>query len=238
MTRVIVGKFFFILMCAAALLADTTLVDNVCNYRVYLPDNWVREVKNDTQHFFVDTTYFYPAQLSLKRYTLDTAMYKTAADWTQAYFLAYKLSVQYSVDPTGVVLYSNGDTTVKQGSLQAAEAYSIFFSSDTSIGSWSEYIRFTAYGRYGYELYAISDTADMSKNIGVYAALLQGIVIAPGDHIISPRMFRRNVYNIEKTLVPLLCDPLGRQIRALAALRCRAAGMYLQKNGAPKVLVR
>lgn len=238
MTRVFAGEFFFILMCAAALRADTTLVDSQLDYRIYLPDNWVREVNSDTQHFFIDTTSFYPALLSLRRCTMDTAMYKTAADWTQAYFLAYKLSVQYSVDPVGVVLYSNGDSTVKQGSLQAAEAYSIFFSSDTSVGSWSEYIRFTACGRYGYELYAISDTADMSKNIGVYAALLQGIVLAAGDRIISPRMFRRNVYNIEKTLGPLLCDPLGRRVRALAALRCRAAGMYLRKNGAPKVLVR
>jgi hypothetical protein len=238
MTRVIAGKFFFILVCAAALFADTTLVDNTCNYRMYLPDNWVREVKNDTQHFFIDTTYFYPAQLSFKCYTMDTVIYKTAAEWTQAYFLAYKLSVQYSVDPSGVVLYSNGDTSVKQGSLQAAEAYSIFFSSDTSLGSWAEYIRFTACGKYGYELYAISDTADMSKNIGVYAAMLQGIVLAAGDRIISPRMFRRNVYNIEKTLVPLLCDPLGRRVCALAALRCRAAGMYLRKNSAPAILLR
>jgi hypothetical protein len=238
MTRVIAGKFFFILVCAAGLFADTTLVDNVCNYRMYLPDNWVREVYSDTQHFFIDTTYVYPAQLCLKRYTLDTVMYKTAAEWTHAHFLAYKLAVLYSVDPAGVVLYSNGDTTVKQGSLQATEAYSVFFSSDTSVGSWAEYIRFTAYGKYGYELYAISDTADMSKNIGVYAALLQGIVIAPGDHIISPRMFRRSVYNIEKNMAPLLCDPLGREIRALTALRARAAGIYLKKNSVPKVLVR
>jgi hypothetical protein len=205
---------------------------------MYLPDNWVREVYSDTQHYFIDTTYFYPAQLSLKRYTIDTAMYKTADDWTQAHFVAYKLSVLYSVDPAGVVLYSNGDTTVKQGSLRATEAYSVFFSSDTTIGTWAEYIRFTAYGRYGYELYAISDTADMSKNIGVYAALLQGIVLAAGDRIISPRMFRRNVDKIEKTLVPLLCDPLGRQIRALAALRCRAAGVYLRKNSVPTLLLR
>jgi hypothetical protein len=238
MTRVFFGEFFFILMCAAALFADTTLVDNACNYRMYLPDNWVREVYSDTQHYFIDTTFVYPAQLSLKRYTIDTAMYKTADDWTRAYFLAYKLSVLYSVDPSGVVLYSNGDTTVKQGSLRATEAYSVFFSSDTSVGSWAEYIRFTAYGRYGYELYAISDTADMSKNIGMYAALLQGIVIGPGDHIITPRMFRRNVYKIENALAPLLYDPLGRRIRALAALRGRAAGIYLQKSSAPAVLLR
>jgi hypothetical protein len=78
----------------------------------------------------------------------------------------------------------------------------------------------------------------MSKNIGMYAALLQGIVIGPGDHIITPRMFRRNVYKIENALAPLLYDPLGRRIRALAALRGRAAGIYLQKSSAPAVLLR
>ncbi|HUI92399.1 MAG TPA: hypothetical protein VLX68_09160 [Chitinivibrionales bacterium] len=237
MTRVPIREFFFILVCAAASCADTTLVDKQLDYRVYLPDNWVREVYSDSQHNFVDTTYFYPGLLSLRRYTIDTAMYKTAADWTQAYFLAYKLSVQYSVDPSGVVLYSNNDTTVKQGSLQAAEAYSIFFSTDTAVGSWSEYIRFTACGQYGYELYAIGDTADMAKNIGVYAALLQGIVLAAGDPILSPRMFRRNAIAIEKTLYPLICDALGRRIRT-ATLRAGAAGLYLRKNNAPALLVR
>jgi hypothetical protein len=238
MTRVFVREFFFILVFAAALFADTTLVDRQLDYRVYLPDNWVREVGSDSQHFFVDTASLYPALLSLRRCTLDTVLYKTAADWTQAHFLAYKLSVQYSVDPSGVVLYSNNDTTVKQGSLQAAEAYSLFFSSDTAVGSWSEYIRFTACGKFGYEMYAISDTADMSKNIGVYAALLQGIVLAGEDRIISPRVFYRNVYTMGKKLAPLLCDPLGRRIRPEAALRGSAAGLYLQRNSAPRLLLR
>jgi hypothetical protein len=238
MTRVFFGGFFFILFGAAALFADTTLVDNQLNYSVYLPANWVREVKSDSEHIFVDTTYFYPAELSFNRYTIDSTLYKTADEWTQAHFLGYKLTVQYSVDPAGVVLYSNSDTSVKQGSLQAAEAYSIFFSSDTSIGSWAEYIRFTACGQWGYELYAISDTADMSKNIGLYAAILQSITIAPSDHVVSPPTFRRSVRTAETVLSPLICDPLGRDIRFPEAFRNLAPGIYLWRTGVKSFLLR
>ncbi len=238
MTRVFFGGFFFILFGAAALFADTTLVDNQLNYSVYLPANWVREVESDSQHIFVDTTYFYPAELSLNRYLIDSTLYKTADEWTQAHFLGYKLSVQYSVDPAGVVLYSNSDSSVKQGSLQAAEAYSIFFSSDTSIGSWAEYVRFTACGRYGYELYAISDTADMSKDIGLYAAILQSITIAPGDHVVLQPAFRRSVSAAGKALRPSVCDPLGRTTGMPGASPGRAAGMYIWRNGVKNPFLR
>jgi hypothetical protein len=238
MTRVFLREFIFIFLCASALFADTTIVDRQLDYRMFLPNNWVREVKSDSQHFFVDTAYFYPAQLCLRRYIIDTVMYRSAVEWTQAHFLAYKLSVQYSVDPAGVLLYSNSDSTVKQGSLQASEAYSIFFSSDITVGCWSEYVRFTAFGKYGYEMYAISDTADMSRNIGLYAALLQGIVIAPLDHVISPRVFRRNISLAEKNLSRFMCDPLGRQIQSLSATRYLAPGIYFRRYMSPRFLVR
>jgi hypothetical protein len=205
---------------------------------MYLPDNWIREAESDSQHFFIDTTYFYPGELSLKRFTIDTSMFKAPTEWTQAYFIAYKLSVEYSVDPAGAVLYSNGDTSVKQGSLAAAEAYSVFFSSDTAIGSWAEYVRFTACGKHGYELYAIGDTADMSRNIGFYAALLQGIVLAQDDYIISPRAFRGNIARVEHALSPYLFDPLGREIRLLTVSRNFATGIYVRRNAVPRFLVR
>jgi hypothetical protein len=238
MTRVFFGGILFVFFCVASLFADTTLVDNQLNYSVYLPANWVREVENDSQHIFVDTTYFYPAELSFNRYTIDSTLYKTADEWTQAHFLGYRLTVQYSVDPAGVVLYSNSDSSVRQGSLQAAEAYSIFFSSDTSIGSWAEYIRFTACGRYGYELYAISDTADMSENIGLYAAILQSITIAPGDHVVSQPAFRRSVSAAGKALKPYACDPLGRTTGMAGASRGLAAGIYIWRNGVKSPFLR
>jgi hypothetical protein len=220
-----------IFSCAAALSADTTFVDKQLNFNMYLPANWVCYSQSDSQCLFQDTTYAYPAVLSLSRYAIDSAIYRTADEWTQAHFLGYRFSVQYSVDPAGVILYSNADTTVKQGSLPAAEAYSIFFSSDTAIGSWAEYVRFTAAGWYGYELYAVSDTADMSIHIGYYAALLQGIVIDPGDRIISPRAFHRAVAAAQNRLSFARYDPLGRELRGGGLSRFYANGIYLRRAG-------
>ncbi len=238
MMKVFCGGVLFLFACAAAPSADTTFVDNQLDFRMYLPANWVCYFQTDSECLFEDTTYSYPAVLSISRYGLDSTLYKTADEWTQAHFLGYKLSVEYSVDPAGVVLYSNADSTVKQGSLQAAEAYSDFFSSDTTIGSWAEYVRFTAAGRYGYELYAVSDTADMSANIGYYVALLEGIVIDPADRIMSPHEFRRAVSAAGKRLSSSWFDPRGREIRGSGLSRNFANGIYLRRAGAPMLFVR
>ncbi len=236
MKKVICGGLFAVLLGAAALFADTTYVDNQLKFQAFLPNNWICVAENDSERLFEDTTFTYPGLLSLTRYTIDTTLYKTADQWTQAHYLGYKLSVEYSVDPAGVILYSNSDSTVRQGTLQAAEAYSLFFSSDTSIGSWAEYVRFTGAGKCGYELYAISDTADMSNNIGFYAAILQGIVIDPESRVISLMAFLRRAKSLQKMLSSPLYDPLGRQARG--NVRGRATGMLIRKNGVPELLMR
>ena len=238
MMKVLCGALFPIVFWAAAVCADTTLVDQQLAFKMYLPNNWVCFAESDSQRFFEDTSYSDPGLLSLTRHVIDSTLYGTPDQWTQAHFLGYKLSVEYSVDPAGVVLYSNSDTSVKQGFLQAAEAYSTFFSSDTSVGSWSEYVRYTACGRYGYELYAISDTADMTSHIGYYAALLQGVVIDPADRVVSPIAFRRNAFRAQRILSSAMYDPLGRETRGRSLSRSRAAGVYLRRSGAVGLLVR
>jgi hypothetical protein len=228
-----------LLIVAAAICADTTIVDIQKNYSIYLPDNWVRDVPNDSQQFFVDTTYTYPALLSLRRYVIDTSVYGSGNQWTMSHFTAYKLSVQYSVDPVGVVLYSNADSTVKQGALNAAEAYSVFFSYDTSIGAWAEYIRFTACGN-GYELYAISDTGDMSAHIGYYAAILQSIRFLSAAASAAPpsQAFRTVVRRLQNTLSSYWYDPLGREFRAPNVSRYVSPGVYLRKKGPQTLYIR
>jgi len=236
MTKVLCGGVILILFCAVMVFADTTFVDTQLKFTAYLPNNWIWIAESDSQRLFEDTTYTYPGLLSFTRFTVDSTLYSSADQWTQAHFLGYKLSVEYSVDPAGVILYSNADTTVKQGSLPAAEAYSLFFSSDTSVGSWAEYVRFTAYGKYGYELYAISDTADMSSHIGLYAAILQGIVIDPSDRVISPLAFRRKAGVEQKLLSSPAYDLLGRQVTTQS--HGSASGMVLRKNAAPQLILR
>jgi hypothetical protein len=237
MIRVYPLACFFLLTFAIALCADTTIVDNQNNYSIYLPDNWTRDVKSDSEHFFVDTTYQYPALLSLRKYGIDTTLYASGNEWTSSHFIAYKLSVQYSVDPTGVVLYSSADSTVRQGSLWAAEAYSVFFSYDTSIGAWAEYIRFTACGS-GYELYAISDTGDMAAHIGYYAAILQSIRFLSTSHVKTPFAFNRSARRIGDALTPYLFDPLGREIWAPNISRYLSSGVYFRKKRPPGFYIR
>jgi hypothetical protein len=238
MIRVYPLAFVVLLISASIILADTTIVDIQGNYSVYLPDHWVRDATSDSQHFFMDTTFGYPALLSLRRYVMDTTAFTSGDQWVSAHFIAYKLSVQYSVDPAGVVLYSNADSTVKQGSLRAAEAYSVFFSYDTSIGAWAEYIRFTACGRYGYELYAISDTADMSQNIGYYAAILQSIRFLSTMSIRTPFVFRKVARRVQDAMMPYLFDPLGREIWAPNVSRYLSSGVYFRKKRPPSFSIR
>jgi hypothetical protein len=233
----------YLLVCAvlfinaSIILADTTIVDIHNNYSIYLPNHWVREAASDSQHFFTDTTFTRPGLLSLKRYIIDTSIYATGDEWTNSYFTAYKLSVEYSVDPAGVILYSNADSTVRQGSLHAAEAYSLFFSFDTSVGAWAEYIRYTACG-YGYEMYAISDTGDMAQNVGYYAAILQSIRFLSTSSIRTPFAFRKVARRVQDAMTPYLYDPLGREIWAPNVSRYLSSGVYFRKKGPPSFSIR
>jgi hypothetical protein len=229
--------FVVLLTSASFILADTTIVDIKEQYSVYLPDDWVRAVQSDSEHFFVDTAYRYPALLSLRRYHLDSAVYGSGDEWIRSHFTAYKLSVQYSVDPAGVVLYSSADSTVKQGSLWAAEAYSMFFSYDTTVGAWAEYVRFTACGS-GYELYAISDTGDMSRNIGFYAAILQSIRFSSIATVRKPFIFRTVARDVQNAMTPYLYDPLGRAIAVPGVSRYLSSGIYFRKKALPGAFIR
>jgi hypothetical protein len=234
--------FLLLLIYSPALIADTTIVDKVRNYSIYLPDNWVRNITSDSQDYFVDTTYRYPALLSLTKYAIDTTMYASCGAsceaWTGAYFTAYKLSVEYSVDPEGVVLYSSNDSTVRQGSLPAAEAYSVFFSYDTSIGAWAEYIRFTACNRSGYELDAIGDTDDMSANIGYYAAILQSIRFLSASRVMTPFAFRGAAGRIQAAMTPYVYDPLGRKLRAKSDPRFLSSGIFFRNKRPASFYIR
>jgi hypothetical protein len=173
--------------CCSLLFSAQIITDSSFKYSVYLPDHWVREVINTNQHTFHDTTYALKSQVSILRRTYSTTDYATPAQWAVANFLAYKIVAENTFDPMGVVLYS--DSTITHGALKAAEAYSVFFSADTMVGSWSELIRFTATPSFGYELYALGDTADMRLNVGAYAALINGFVIegfTPVQQVLRP----------------------------------------------------
>jgi hypothetical protein len=167
----------FMLGCLSA-KADTVISNAKIGFTAYLPANWICTQTSDSTATFNDTSFTYKSLVAIKKYKKNKTDYPTPNEWTRAHFIAYLLVTQYSYDPFGAVLYFDSTATCKQDSFWAAEAFSEFYSIDTSIGAWDEFIRFTAAGDYGYSLYAIGDTADMKKNVGTYAAIIQSIQLS------------------------------------------------------------
>jgi hypothetical protein len=175
-------NLFFLLGLAlgvfqSAAIADTTVTNTSFGFSAYLPNDWIVTQVNDSHVVFNDTTNTYRSQIAIKKYLRNAEDYATATDWIRAHFIAYLFVVQYSWDPFGAVLYFDSTANSKQDSLWAPEAYSEFFTIDTTLGPWDEYIRYTATNDYGYELYAMGDTADMKANIGTYMALIRFVCL-------------------------------------------------------------
>lgn len=218
-------------IAASSVMADKIITDATIGYSIYLPtDNWMRTIKTTDHHQFYDSTYSYKAQLSIVRHAYSTTDYANAKSWTRANFIAYKLCVEYSFNPFGAMLFYD-TVTATQGTLWATESYATFFTLDTAIGAWSEYTRYTANSTYGYELYALGDTADMRKNIGVYSALLK-LVKLPGStpvFVLPPATGHHGTAALKpKDANAVLFDPLGRRCGGVSdRLPSRAAGLYI-----------
>jgi hypothetical protein len=146
-------------------------VNDMLDYSIYLPENWKHKAASDSQDFFYDSSLVYDGNVSLVRHTMDT-VFHTPAEWARAFFIAYKMYVDYH--PYGVVLFYDSSQSAKLDGQWAPEMY-IRFYDDTANYAWDEYVRFTAVTGYGYELYAIGDTSDMKANVGLYGAIIQSI---------------------------------------------------------------
>ncbi len=173
-------KYISLMLCILFIIhfhpyADTTFTSTRLGYKSYLPDNWICEPTDSAQDYFYDTTGTCGALLSFVRYPMDTNMYPNPEEWTISHFTAYMMYMDYY--PFGTVLFSDSSETETQGDLRATEMYLRFFTDDTLDYAWDEYIRYTATENYGYELYAIGDTNDVSQNIGLYGAILKIIEI-------------------------------------------------------------
>lgn len=220
-------KINLFLFCTAVLLsADTVFVNEQMGFSAYLPDNWTAVQVSDSSASIYDTTGFYKSDINIKRYYRNSTDFPTPEDWTRAHFIAYLLVVENSWDPFGSVLYFDS-TQSKQGALWAPEAFCEFYTIDTVLGSWDEYMRYTASEEYGYEIYAIGDTSDMKNNFGFYSAIIQQIEIGPAISNIkySKPQNLRGRYEIIKSKFPSGTYDL-RGKRHIPALR-KPKGVYL-----------
>jgi hypothetical protein len=153
-------------------------------YSVNLPESWVRIQKSDTHHTFLDTSLVYPSFISIRRHSFTDTAFEDGEDWIRMNFIAYLLSVQYSEYPFGVVVYFDSSETYRKSNHWAPEAWSMFFTAD-STPTFSEFIIFSEANGFGYEMYAMGDSADMIQNIGVYVSILDSIALPESSAGIS-----------------------------------------------------
>ena len=140
-------------------------------YSITLPDHWGQVTGKPLQDYFRDSTRTHHSQISILRYAIDKASYPTPESWSQAQFIAYKLSVETSAFPYGAVMYYDSSSAAKIGTVWSPEAYSVLWPADGT-PTYSEYIRYCAVGEFGYEIYAIGDSTDMINNVDYYAGVI------------------------------------------------------------------
>lgn len=164
---------FALTLLSASVFAEI-VSDAGLGYAITLPAHWTQVKAKTTQHYFRDSTRSHPSQISIVKYDIDPAVYPTPRDWAQAQFIAYKLSVETSVYPFGAVAYYDSTAKAVLGPHWAPEAFSVLFPADGD-PTYCEYIRYTAIGNTGYEIYAIGDSTDMMKNVDYYASIISSL---------------------------------------------------------------
>jgi hypothetical protein len=192
----------------------TEIIDEQLGYSISLPGNWVRDVVNDTIHRFRDTTDTYLSGIGIVRsdFSADT-LFDSPEEWTRANFIGYAIVID--ADPFSTLLFYDTVTAKQDGNLRADDAFSITYSDDAQLFDWGEYIRFTASGTFGFELYAIGELDDMNANIEFYLNILNSIIITLESPVILPRRIAAPAAHTSKTGTPYQLNLLGRRINHL-----------------------
>jgi len=178
-------RAFTLLMTAALATTWAADVSNpVIGYSITLPAHWSLAQSKPLQDYFRDSTRAYHSQISILRYGIDKSTYPTPDSWSQAQFIAYKLSVESSVFPYGAVMYYDSSSAAKIGTVWSPEAYSVLYPADGD-PTYCEYIRYAAVGDYGYEIYAIGDSTDMTNNLDFYAGVVSTLKFSTPSEAVS-----------------------------------------------------
>lgn len=205
------SRLFFI--CAFFLLPSVagTVTDDKIGFTIPLPDNWVCFNRTDTSAVFEDTTGRYRAVIGIYYENFaDETLFTQPDEWTRAKFISYELTID--ADPLCALVFFDTMSIRQNGAYWAPEAYAYYFEIDTSVGDWAEYIRFTAVGTSGYELYAIGPLPDLDSNIAYYAAIIDGFTLHdPDNPVIKPPRGRFAPQAASLKYSPYRLDLLGRR---------------------------
>ncbi len=193
------------------LVTAGTLTDEQIGYSITLPDTWVREITSPTHHLFFDTTGKYQSIIAINRYNFSAdTLYANPNEWTRTNFIAYTFLV--NADTFSALVFYDTVTAIQNNTFWAADAYTYYFEIDPTIGEWAEYIRFTAAGTGGFELYAIGPMADLDTNIGYYAAIIDGISLREKfDASVRPAN-AKPVFHLSQPLPPYRLNLLGQRL--------------------------
>ena len=205
--------FFIVALLVAGIpRAQNSITDSRIGFTITLPEHWVVDSSDGTHALFRDTTRTYTGLIAIRRYDFSSDTLITEADdWTRANFIAYFFVVD--ADPFSSVLFYDTVSSRQSEVPWSTEMYSAFYDQETSSDDIAEYVRFTAAGTYGYEIYAIGPLDDMNEHVGMYAAIVQGVDIFTSAEVIrtqpTPRRIRRGTTSIPRNE---RCDLLGRTI--------------------------
>jgi hypothetical protein len=173
------------LLWSNALFAGVVSDSNL-GYSITLPANWSQLKSKPSQHYFRDSTKAYRSQISIVKYDLDKSDYPTPESWSQAHFIAYKLSVETSTFPFGAIAFYDSTAKAVLGTHWAPEAFSVLYPADGD-PTYCEFIRYCAVGNVGYEIYAIGDSTDMVKNVDYYASIIATLEFTAPVLSIAPK---------------------------------------------------
>jgi hypothetical protein len=202
-------------MLFAASVSAGTVADSSMGYAITLPASWSQVKAKTQQHYFRDSTRHYRSQISIVRYDIDKETYPTPESWSQAQFIAYKVSVETSVYPFGAIGYYDSSSAATLGGIWSPEAFSVLYPADGD-PTYCEFIRYCAIGNSGYEIYAIGDSTDMANNVDFYAGVIGTLRFTPTASLAKPRGGARS--NRGPALIEARqYDPIGRAVRTSGA---------------------
>ena len=203
------------LLTVGPLHAATVISDSQLGISAALPDHWIKDSGDATHILFRDTTGTCTAIIAVDRYDFGSdTVFGAPDDWTRANFIAYTFIVD--ADPFSAMLFYDTVSSRQDAAPWSTEAYSVFYDPQSSAADIAEYIRFTATGTCGYEIYAIGPLDDMTDHVGLYAAIVQGVTIQSAEAVIyipaSPRNKPSGGVVVRRTV---RYDLLGRSVNAL-----------------------
>lgn len=202
------------LLWSNALFAGVVSDSNL-GYSITLPSNWSQLKSKPAQHYFRDSTKAYRSQISIVKYDIDKSSYPTPQSWTQAQFIAYKLSVETSSFPFGAIAFYDSTASAALGTHWAPEAFSVLYPADGD-PTYCELIRYCAVGDVGYEIYAIGDSTDMVKNVDYYASIIASLEFTAPVLSIAPKRLEGVRSVLDRADGPAF-DLLGRLIPQIRA---------------------